>query len=321
MEQKDSIASWLGAFYLRPAQIQVVPEALRAWTGVSIIAGLVLFILCVAVSFILLVRLGLDALLSPSPSYQETAKNFVLTFASAFGAPFLVWRAWIAHRQANAASEQARIAVENHITGIFSKSVELLGFVREGKTAGPGGALFVGSLPNIEARLGALYSLERLLTESQKDQRAVLETLCAYVRENSSFEIPEDEGEAQEFGRGNLPPKPSRRADIQAAITIIGRRAAGIRRRAEEDGWGLDFQNSNLIAYDFSQLNFDRADLSNSFLNGANLAGSSFSNSIFVDTFMRGAKMRGACFHYTCFDDCDLRGAEIESTDFKSEYR
>src|SRR5580700_2561079 len=117
MAKKEPVTSWLGTFYLKPAQIKTAPDTLRAWAGASIIIGLILFILSVMVSSVLLVRLALDALFLPSPAYQETAKNFVLTFASAFGAPFLVWRAWIAHRQANAASEQARVAVENHITG------------------------------------------------------------------------------------------------------------------------------------------------------------------------------------------------------------
>lgn len=268
------------------------------------------------VSFILLIRLGLDALFSPSPVYQDSAKNFVLTFASAFGAPFLVWRAWIAHRQANAASEQARVAAENHITGIFSKSVELLGFVREGKIIGQGGTSLAGPLPNVEARLGALYSLERLLIESQKDQRAILETLCAYVRENSPLEIPEDKDEAQEFFRGNRPPSPTRRADVQAALTIIGRRPENLRVRAKHNGWRLDLRNTNLIGYDLAELNYDYARFANSFLNGANMSDASFVDCIFDRTFMRNAKMMRASFCSAIFDDCDVRDAEIETTDF-----
>jgi hypothetical protein len=224
----QSKVDWLGTFYLR---LHASPETLRAWAGIAVIVALFLFIGSVITSAILLVRLGTDALFSSSPSYQETARNFVLTFASAFGAPFLVWRAWIAHRQANAAAQQARIALENHITGIFSKSVELMGFVRETKTTGADGAQIARSVPNIEARLGALYSLERLLAESGKDQRAILETICAYVRENSPLDIPGDEEEAKAFLRGNLPPSPTRRADVQAALTIIGRRQETLRVR------------------------------------------------------------------------------------------
>jgi len=239
-----------------------------------------------------------------------------LAFASAFGAPFLVWRTWVAHQQAKAAAEQARVALENHVTGIFSKSVELMGLVRETKVSGPEGLSVTRSAPNVEARLGALYSLERLLSESEKDQRAILETLCAYVRENSPLEIPKDEDEAQAFFRGELPPAPSRRADVQAALTIIGRRSEGIRARAEREGWRLDFRTTNLVSYDFSGLNYGSADLSNSFLDHANMTAANFENSIFMNSFMRAANMTRTSFRSSLFDDCGLANAKIEETDF-----
>jgi hypothetical protein len=77
------------------------------------------------------------------------------------------------------------------------------------------------SIPNIESRLGALYSLDRLLSESEKDQRAILEALCAYVRENSPPQTLDDEQRKGLF-RGDITPVPTRRSDVQAAITIIG---------------------------------------------------------------------------------------------------
>jgi uncharacterized protein YjbI with pentapeptide repeats len=317
MAKKDySTRGWLDAIYLKSDSIQAAPELIRAFTGVAVVAALLLFVACVIASYILLVRLGSDALFSSSPAYQETAKNFVLTFASAFGAPFLVWRAWIAHRQANAASEQARVALENHITGIFSKSIELLGLVRENQTTDASNTTIKRSMPNIEARLGALYSLERLLLESEKDQRSILETLCAYVRENSPLEIPDDKTAASAFRRNELAPTIPRRADVQAALTIIGRRPESVQLRAKQDGWRLDLRNTNLIAYDLSELNYDRARFDNSLLNTANMIGSSFDYCLFERTFMRGAKMKGARFRSTNFADCDLTRAEIEATDF-----
>jgi len=193
-----------------------------------------------------------------------------------------------------------------------------MGFMRESKSIGTDGNEITRSVPNIESRLGALYSLERLLTESARDQRAIIETLCAYIRENSPLEIPEDEAEAQQFLRGDVPPRPTRRADVQAALTIIGRRPEIIRLRAEREGWRLDLRNANLVAYDFSNLNYDNARFDHSFLNGANMSGARFNNCVFQGTFMRAAKMKGAIFHSAKFDDCDVRGAEIEKTDFSS---
>jgi hypothetical protein len=194
---KDEVKTVWDALYLRANLIEQTPEAVRAWTTIVVTIALISLLICILITCALLVRLGWDAVSLPTPSYQEASRNFLLAFASAFGAPLLIWRAWVAHRQAKAATEQARVALENHVTGIFSKSVELLGLVREIKTSNSEGTQIVRSLPNLESRLGALYSLERLLRESEKDQRAILETLCAYIRENSPLVIPVDQKELE----------------------------------------------------------------------------------------------------------------------------
>jgi len=310
LDQRMANNLW-NLFHLQLPAIKRSPKWLRAWVTIGAFVSVCALIACVIMISILLVRLGIDALLSPAPIYQEAARNFLLAFASAFGAPFLVWRAWVAHQQAKAAAEQARVALENHITGIFSKSVEMMGFVQQSQLPRPDGTFVSRSVPNIEARLGAIYSLERILRESEKDQRAILETLCAYVRENTPLEIPDDEAEASIFYRGEMPPSPTRRKDVQAAITVIGRRP----KIAHEH---LDFRSTNLVAYDFSEHNFDHADFSGSFLNAANMVGACFANCIFSHTFLRAAKMKNASFQSSVFDDCDFTNAEIERTDFKS---
>jgi hypothetical protein len=268
----------LEAFHLDRDAINALPDIFRAWTTVATIFALLALFTCTAISLALLIRLGCDALTLPGATYQEAAKNFLFAFVGVFGAPFLVWRTWVAHQQATAAVRQASVALDNHVTGIFSKSIELLGMVREVKTVANDGTSIVRSAPNLESRLGALYSLERLLSESEKDQRAILETLCAYVRENSPLEPTPDDKRRLDLFLGNITPNPSRRSDVQAAITIIGRRPDQVRLRAEQAGWRLDFRDSNLVGYDFSGLNYDRSDFTDSFLNSANLTNASFEN-------------------------------------------
>ncbi len=301
---------------LRKLTINPRSEPVRTWITIVICALAITFAFCCLLSAALLVRLGWDALWSPHPAYQEAARNFLLAFAGAFGAPFLVWRSWVAHKQANAATEQARVALENHVTGIFSKSVELMGLERESKSLSKDGVTVTTSVPNTEARLGALYSLARLLEESEKDRRAILETLCAYIRENSRFEIPDDKDEASRFRNGDLPPTTARRADVQVALAIVGRRSNRVRERTAAEGWRLDLRNSNLIAYDFSGLNYDKTDFGNSFLNGANLSGASFDNCIFSHTFFRGANMAFTSFRHSIIDNCDFNNAKLKCTNF-----
>jgi hypothetical protein len=298
-------------FFLQPRSVTHLPVWLRVSTMIAATVVLCSLLVCLTIISILLVRLGCDALFSSGVNYQEIVRNFLLAFASAFGAPFLVWRAWVAHQQANAAAEQARVALENHVTGILFKAVELSGLVREMKSSRPDGTPVAQSAPNVEARLGALYLLERLLLESQRDQRAILETLCAYVRENSPLEVSKDEADAP------ISPLPTRRGDVQAALTIIGRRPESVRTRAESERWRLDLKNSNLIGYDFSNLNFNRADFNNSFLNAANMTRGLFLHCVFAHTIMSATEMNDASFDSSVFDNCNVERAQIENTSFR----
>src|ERR1700730_10717325 len=109
------------SLHLRLPPFKQWSDGVRAW--ITIVASFFL-IACMLMIVALLARLLWDAVLLPEPANQEATRNFVLAFASAFGAPFLVWRPWVAHKQATAAAEQARVALENLITGTFSRSVE-----------------------------------------------------------------------------------------------------------------------------------------------------------------------------------------------------
>lgn len=303
-------------FHIQPSLFAGAPEIMRAWTTIAVTLALVSLVVWVPLSLALLGRLGWDAYWLPNPHYQEASRNFFIAFAAVFGAPFLIWRAWVAHQQARAATEQARVALENHFTGIFSKSIELLGLLREMKTISVDGASIARSVPNIESRLGALYSLERLLSESPKDQRAILETLCAYIRENSPLLIPDDDEQRTKFFQGSLTPTPTKRSDVQAAITIIGRRPGQVQSRPDGQDWRLDFRDSNLVGYDFTKLNFDRSDFTGSFLNSTKLSEASFVNSLFENAVLCSAQMRRTCFRLSNFKRCNMKLAEIDSTDF-----
>lgn len=279
---------------------------------VVILAVLILLLLAA----VAIARLAIDLLGNDTQRASDAAKSVLPIAAAVIGAALIIWRLVILNRQTQISEAKTQIDRETYYTSIFAKSVELMGLIRESRSIRADGKEIARSVPNIETRLGALYSLERLLTESIRDQRAIIETLCAYIRENSSLEIPEDEAERQSFFRGDLPPRPTHRADVQAALTIIGRRPEAIRLRARSEGWRLDLRNANLVGYDFSGLNYDNARFDNSFLNGANMSGAHFADCEFKGTFLQATKMESAIFHSACFDDCDVKRAEIEATDF-----
>lgn len=274
-----------------------------------VIALLLLAIIAVA-------QLAIDLLSGNHQRASDAIKALLPVAAALIGLPLIIWRLVILAEQTRISEAKTQIDRETYYTSIFAKSVELMGVVRESKSVGAAGNDITRSVPNIESRLGALYSLERLLTESIRDQRAIIETLCAYIRENSPLTVPEDEAGKKQFLRGDIPPRPTHRADVQAALTIIGRRPETIQLRAKREGWHLDLRNTNLVAYDFSNLNYDFARFDNSFLNEANMSGANLANCSLENTFMRSTKMRAAIFHSAKFYHCDVKGAEIEDTDF-----
>jgi hypothetical protein len=66
----------------------------------------------------------------------------------------------------------------------------------------------LGNEKSIVVRLGGIYALEGVMNNSQQYHQSVLEALCAFVRDGTRTMT------------GNGPPA----TDIQAALTVIGRR-------------------------------------------------------------------------------------------------
>ena len=134
-------------------------------------------------------------------------------------------------------------------------------------------------------RLGGIYALEGVMNTSQQYHQPVLEALCAFVRENTLREntkakIDKDKTKAKG------PESPATATDIQAALTVIGRREAGPGivnlRNANLTGAKLYFAN-------LTSANLTLADLTDANLGGANLTGA---NLYFAN--LTGANLTGA---------------------------
>jgi hypothetical protein len=96
-----------------------------------------------------------------------------------------------------------RLTREGHITDRYAKAIELLGSDK------------------LEGRIGGVYALKRLAKDSpERDSSTILEVLCAYVRVHAPW--PQRDQPPQAPGGDPKPPEPS--ADVQAALTALGRR-------------------------------------------------------------------------------------------------
>ena len=70
----------------------------------------------------------------------------------------------------------------------------------------------------LDVRIGGIYALERVASDSARDHPVVMEVLAAFIREHSHEPWPPPDH------RASREAVPSTRPDVQAAVTVVGRR-------------------------------------------------------------------------------------------------
>jgi len=119
---------------------------------------------------------------------------------------------------------------------------------------------FEETVPNLEVRLGAIYALERIAQDSKRDHIPVMETLCAYIRENGRNRM--DEGvtaKLRERDPDAIPWYHPPRIDVQAALSVIGRRSIDQVAYEQPKGYRLDLSEAAIAAADIQRARLGRA--------------------------------------------------------------
>lgn len=304
-------------------------------------AGLITLFVVVAGLVVLAQFLGQVLAIAPK-DFEDTSKR-LLAIGVIVAAPFAIWRILISHwqsraarAQAAAADRQADTSREAHFTTLFTKAIELLGATREEGTH--------KAEPNMEVRLGAIYALERIAHDSTRDHWPIMETLCAYVRENAgppqtlsanarnSIALHRMMGASSPLDEESKSAEQQRpRADIQAALTVLGRRSADqrdheakLRADAVRKEWhGLDLRQTNLRGAVLDGLNFDYARFDGSSLAFASfqdthLRHASFSTSGLENTEFARSKLEHADISVTHAEGARFRGAELSKVNARS---
>jgi uncharacterized protein YjbI with pentapeptide repeats len=251
----------------------------------------------------------------------EVAKVFFPVMVALIGGPVLIWRALTAHWAAQAARRQAETGREEHFTGLFTKAVEQIGATREATKLAPQDGTtpalpvpqtITTTEPNLEVRLGAIYALERIAQDSQRDHGSIMEVLCAYARNpqncGSAIKRPKDAFPPAAQGqlgtrqwRDWLDSLPDLRVDIQAVVSVLARRPPERVQYEREQNARLDFRSANLQCG-----KFQRGKFSGAIFDDANLDRAIFS---FAD-------LRGASFITAQLEQAVLMDAELDSADF-----
>ena len=135
---------------------------------------------------------------------------------------------------------------------------------------------------NMDVRLGGIYALEGIAVDSARHHPTVMEVLAAFIREHSreQWPVPGSDDAAV--------PERTTRPDVQAALTVIGRRDAARDRRR------IDLHGADLIRANLTRANLTRANLDHAFLAGANLIRAILTGANLARAMLTGAKLTRA---------------------------
>ena len=138
----------------------------------------------------------------------------------------------------------------------------------------------------LDVRIDGIRALERVARDSPGHHPAVMGMLAAFIRERSHQPWPPPDPGGQARQR-------SPRPDVQAAITVVGRRLA--ERDVERvDLAGADLAGADLAGADLSGADLGGARLTGANLDGADLTGADLTDADLADTDLASAKFAGA---------------------------
>jgi hypothetical protein len=198
-------------------------------------------------------------------NFRKTIGQLIGGAAVLIGTGFAYYQSQLAQQ---ATHDQLKATYDQMISQQVSKGFEQLGSDK------------------IVIRLGGIYALEGVMNTSEQYHQPVLEALCAFVRDNAKAKI--DKEKTKDKGPESL----ATATDIQAALTVIGRRKAG-------PGY-VDLAVANL-----SRAFLNGANLSGAFLSHANLNGAELNVANLTDASLSGANLNGANLSYANLSGAD----------------
>jgi len=230
-----------------------------------------------------LIDTGWCPIVSNSPPWSLLA-----AFATA-PALLLTWYWKDAHKRKDIA-----IAQTGQVTERFTRAIEHLGSDK------------------MAIRLGAIYALERIAKDSPEDRWTIVETLSAFVRMSAPLKMSEGVDESEKVSEAPEPP-----TDLQAALTVLGRRAPPIDPVGERiDLSKTDLSGVDLSEADFRGVNFGMARLAHANLSGTQLGGAVMAWANLESAWLTGANLEKIVFMETHLERATLLGANLEGAVF-----
>ncbi|WP_329351856.1 pentapeptide repeat-containing protein [Streptomyces sp. NBC_01261] len=211
-------------------------------------------------------------------------------------------------------ARQADLTREGQVTGRYVEAIKLL--ASEG----------------IHEKLGGIYSLERIMNDSERDRNTIVEVLAAFVRQRLNGDASEirqvrEQAEiwaiAEEHGESIDPEEPSiphipLAEDIRAALSVLS-------RNWTEGSPGSDLRSLNLYHWDASEAQLRGAYMFQVSLNGVQLNGASLEKAQLRDGQLYGTNLQAANLTDTVLVEAtlsysNLDGAQLVRTQFREAH-
>ena len=273
-----------------------------------LIGAIVAIVLALAIAWILFVPAAdwlarHDVGSSKGPLLQaarDAARGRLLTLgASLFAAAALIFTALNFNllRRNSEQSDQWQqrtheLTEQGQVTDRYTRAIEQLGSDK------------------LDVRIGGIYALERVARDSGRDHLTVMEVLSAMVREHSRepWPAPADDGPGADV------PERVTRPDVQAAVTVIGRRDVRYDRPPVNLA-GADLTRANLAGANLAEADLTRANLAWADLTRANLAGANLSNAYLEGANLTDANLSNAHLEFADLTRADLAGTDLTCAD------
>ncbi len=239
---------------------------------------------------------------------SEDLRNIALLAALVSVPPFLAWRAWLGRGDERRALHRAEAEKQAREAQQLSTMFAQLGS------------------DQVAVRIAAVHTLEQIARDYPRMHGAIMQTLGAFIREQAraprgklvgtQYEPPESEAIY-------APP----RTDVQAALSVIGRRQRANDRPMDRPMLiGVNLSGYDFTDGDFTGANFRGSYLCSAVMAGARLAGASLDNSNLESADLFGADCMGASFAgvaapgsrfaHARLDGANMTDADLRGSDF-----
>jgi hypothetical protein len=181
----------------------------------------------------------------------------------------------------------------------------------------------------LAVRLGAIYALERIARDSERDHWPIMEILTAYVREHAPWKEEEQVSQEETLPSETQPTQnhqslPKLAADIQAILTVVRRRTWTYEQGEDQrlnlsatdlhgaDLWAAHLEGAHLSYVHLEGASLSLAHLEEAYLEGAHLEGAELPHAHLEGAELSEAHLEGASLAWACLEGAELSEAHLE---------